>query len=360
VCSEGTADDDVDGDGFTEAAGDCYDCSPQVNPGAFDDPSNDVDEDCDGTAATDFELCDSALAIASGEPNDAARAIGLCRFTGESDRTWGVISARWTRADGSGAPLGADQHGLMGNLGRVGARSGAAMLAISSGAARAPDQPGYTDDCDAYSESPQGSWPSGIDRTSPACPGIYAGEVYDPIALELRVRVPTNASGFRFESNFYTYEYPDYICSEFNDFFVVLMQPAPAGSPDGNIVFDADGNKVSVNNSLLRACSPGTYGGRTFTCPLGVEPLMGSSYDNTALCGETGFPGFPGFPGGGDVGASTGWLRTTTPVEGGTIITLRFALWDAGDPVLDSLSLIDNFEWLVDDPGEVVTDPILF
>ena len=47
------------------------------------------------------------------------------------------------------------------------------------------------------------------------------------------------------------------------------------------------------------------------------------------------------------------------PVEGGSIITLRFTIWDAGDPVLDSLSLIDAFEWLLEDPGEVSTDPIL-
>jgi hypothetical protein len=60
------------------------------------------------------------------------------------------------------------------------------------------------------------------------------------------------------------------------------------------------------------------------------------------------------------VGASTGWLRTETPVAGGTIITLRFTIWDAGDAKLDSLSLIDSFEWLLEDPGEVRTDPILF
>jgi hypothetical protein len=361
VC-HGGPDDDVDEDGFTPNQGDCYDCSPQVNPAAFDDPTNMVDEDCDGTIATDFEVCDAALALDSADPNDAARAIGLCRFVTEADTGWGVLSARWTRADGTGMPASALQHGIMPGLGSIGARAGNAMLSISSGAARAPGQPGYTSACDEYTLGPAGGRPAGLDPDSPACPGVASGDVFDPVALEVRVRVPSNALGFRFESNFFTYEYPDYICSEFNDFFVVVMEPRPMGSPDGNLVFDVDGNKVSVNNSLLRACVAGTHGGRTFTCPLGTGPLAATSYDDTAECGSEEIPGFPfPFPGGeGPVGASTGWLRTEAPVEGGAIITLRFALWDAGDPTLDSLSLIDAFDWLLEDPGEVHTDPILF
>ncbi len=361
----GGLNDDLDRDGFTPSDGDCNDCSPQVNPAAFDDPSNAIDEDCDGIPASAIEVCDTGLALDSSDPNDAARAIGLCQFITEAERGWGVLSARWTRADGTGTPISAMQHGIMPAFGAVAARAGSSLLAISSGAARAPDQPGYTTDCDLYGRSPSGGAPAGLNPDSPACPGVRSGEVFDPIALEVQIRVPSNARGFRFESNFFTYEYPDYICSTFNDFFVVVMDPRPSGSPDGNIVFDLDGNKVSVNNSLLRACAPGDFGGRTFTCPLGVGPLAQTSYDNTAECGASSpfpFPlPFP-FPMDEDapIGASTGWLRTEVPVSGSEIITLRFAIWDAGDPQLDSLSLIDSFEWLLEDPGEVRTDPILF
>lgn len=359
-CYAGTDTDDADGDGWTEADGDCYDCSPQVNPAAFDDPGNDVDEDCSGTAATERESCDATLTLDSGDPNDAARAIGLCRFTTESGRDWGVISARWVRVDGTGAPASALQHGIMPRFGAINARGGGTMLALSSGAARAPGQPGYTTGCDTYSDSPQGSLPAGLDPESPACPGVDTGAVYDPIALEVRVRAPSNAEGLQFESNFFTYEYPDFICSEYNDFFVVVMEPRPEGSPDGNIVFDTAGNKVSVNNGLLRACVPGTHGGRTFGCDLGTGPLAMTGYDDSAECGNA--PAFPipiPLPD-SEVGASTGWLRTSTPVEAGSILTLRFAIWDAGDPDLDSLTLIDSFAWLVEDPGTVSTDPILF
>ncbi|UJR81423.1 choice-of-anchor L domain-containing protein [Sandaracinus amylolyticus] len=356
-CHEGSPDDDADRDGWTEAMGDCDDCLPRVNPGAFDDPGNAVDEDCRDGVATTAEACDVGLALASEDASDGARAVGLCHFTTETTREWGVLSARWTRADGTGTPLDPRQHGLMPQFGVLTARGGGTMLALSSGAARAPSQPGFTSGCDEYGLDQGGAWPAGLERTSPACPGVTGGDVYDPIALEVRLRVPTNAAGLQFESNFFTYEYPYYICSEYNDFFVVLMEPRPGGSRDGNIVFDAAGNKVSVNSTLLRACTPGTHGGRTFACDLGTESLADTSYDDSADCGQN--PDLP-VPPRGPIGASTGWLRTQVQVEGGSIITLRFAIWDAGDPDLDSLTLIDSFTWLVEDPGEASTDPVLF
>ena len=39
------------------------------------------------------------------------------------------------------------------------------------------------------------------------------------------------------------------------------------------------------------------------------------------------------------------------------IITLRYAIWDSGDAILDSLVLIDKFEWSEDTP-EIRTVPI--
>jgi hypothetical protein len=59
-----------------------------------------------------------------------------------------------------------------------------------------------------------------------------------------------------------------------------------------------------------------------------------------------------------DSGAATGWLHTTAPVEGGSIITLRFAIWDSGDGILDSLALIDNFNWSIETPV-IETKPVI-
>ena len=368
---------DADGDGFTPATGDCEDCSPQIGPAAFDFPGNGADEDCrNGDAPlTDIE-CDTGLAIDSMDAMDGARAIGLCKITTEDSGEWGVISATWVQADGTPMLPNPMQHGVLPTFGMVTPHQGTSMLALSSGAARATDQPGYTPECDTYSAlGPIGPMqpgtykpPEGYPKESPACPGVISGAVFDPAGLELRIRVPSNASSFHFESNFLTYEYPQYICTTYNDFFVALLDPKPPELPDANIAFDQDGNPISVNNSLLQVCDAGTYGGKMFTCPLGADMLTGTSFDGTAPCAGAipkefmdllmmfPFP-FPLPPMATMKNAATGWLMTSGPAAAGTIITLRYAIWDSGDPILDSVVLVDKFEWSAD-PPEIKTVPV--
>ena len=339
---------DVDGDGFPNGE-DCNDCSPQINPGAFDEPGNGTDEDCSGADET-ASGCDMSLPI-SGSAEDAARAMGLCRFVSASEPGWGVLSARFTRADGTGSPRSPMMTGILPALGAATPIEGGAVLALSSGVARSPSQSGYTSECDTFGIEPNlitgafpptdESFPPGFPVESSSCPGVSSGPVYNSVALDLEIRIPTNALGFRFASNFYTYEYPEFICDEFNDFYAVLRRDAD-GSWE-NIVFDTDGNPVSVNNSFLQVCTPGTHGGKSFACPLGRSLLSGTGYDGTADCGQPLFGTDP------DVGAATGWLQTTAAVTGGETMTLRFVIWDSGDPVLDSTALIDSFEWELDE-----------
>jgi hypothetical protein len=160
--------------------------------------------------------------------------------------------------------------------------------------------------------------------------------VHDGAALDLVVRIPTNVSAFELASWFFTHEYPEFICSPFNDVFTILQER------DGvleNIVFDAAGNPITVNNALLAACIPGTHGGIEFRCPLGYRPLVGTGYD-------VGCEGPRTTP--EDSGASTGCIQTTSRVRPGEVITLRVAIWDSGDPYLDSLALVDGFAWIPD------------
>lgn len=336
---------DMDMDGFPYDV-DCNDCSAQVNPGAFDEPGNGIDEDCDGVDAVVSD-CDVGLAIGSRDPMDAARAMGLCQVA--SGSSWGVVSARYTTAAGSSAPRSAEQHGLVPDLGATRPVDGSSMLALSSGVARAPSQPGFTSECDAFGlfdvEGGEEPYPPGFPVASSACPGVRAGPVYNSVALEVVIRVPTNAFGFRFNSGFFTYEYPEFICDEFNDFFAVLRQED--GGPLENIVFDVSGEPVSVNNSLFSVCTPGTFGGRRFDCSRGRGELSASGFDGTARCGTVDEFGDPlSFD---DVGGATGWLTTTAPVEGGAMLTLRFSIWDSGDADLDSVALIDGFAWELED-----------
>ena len=48
--------------------------------------------------------------------------------------------------------------------------------------------------------------------------------------------------------------------------------------------------------------------------------------------------------------------KGTGRVVGGEIIKLRIAIWDTSDGQLDSLAILDNFEWSVEasEPGTVI------
>jgi hypothetical protein len=170
---------------------------------------------------------------------------------------------------------------------------------------------------------------------------VTTGEPHDSVGLRVTIRTPTNAKSLRFNLNFYTYEFPNYICDIFNDFFVAMLNPILSGFPDGNISFDAQGNTLSVNAGFLQVCHPQTASsGEFFECMLGPSQLAQTGFDD------------------GMNSAATGWLQTTAPVENpGGDITLEFSIWDSGDGILDSTTLIDNFRFeAVETPTQ--TEPV--
>jgi hypothetical protein len=361
-------DDDSDEDGFTPADGDCNDCNAKVNPGAYDYTTDNVDDDCSGSAAKESDApCDEQLAIDSTDAQDAARAIGLCNFSSASAKSWGVVSARFTDASGAGAIGDRSSAGLLRDFGAAKPIQGDALLALSSGVARAPGQPGFTEDCDSFDVlcipslacTNGGNPPAGYPKETSTCRGEGTGNVFQPgtqiynqAALELQIRVPNNAGSLSFDSIFYTTEYPNFICDSFNDFFVVFKEPKPDGVTDGNIVFDSNNDPVGVNTGLLAVCDPSIQdpsAEKQFDCRGGTDLLTGTGYgagENSCEVKKQS-------------GASTGWLHTTAPVTAGELITLRFAIWDTNDANLDSTVLIDNFKWSKDG-ADVGTIPIVF
>jgi hypothetical protein len=365
---------DADGDGFTGADGDCDDCNPLVNPGAYDYAGDGIDEDCSGKPDDEPTGCDVGLAIEGDDPMDGARALGLCRA--QKARSWGVVSARWTFPDGTtsgikgsedggcgsqaghlGDPPNPLSHGVLPKFGDVlTPRQGSSMLAISSGIARE----GLT--LSAWGPSPYRAYmctasrtPAGFPIDSPACHVATATDTVanDAMALELVIKVPTNARSFSFDFDFHTYEWPAYVCSPYNDFFVALLTSAAPTTPaNKNVSFDSEGDPVSVNNALVRVCpgpaTVGVDGKRTYDCPLGTGELQG-----------TGFTHHPDLELPGQDHAATSWLTTKAEVVAGETITLVFAIWDTHDEQLDSTTLVDDFVWDVEPAGPPETKPVI-
>lgn len=324
---------DHDGDGYTGLDGDCLDCDPTVNAGAFDFVGNGIDDDCDGTVDNEVVRCDDGLALSSSNPWDYAKAIDLCRTatagaTG-SARTWGVVDADLTLASGSGTPHSRG-HAIQSSFGAANTpRAGSRLAALSTGAARTPGQSGYINPSGqfaSYNAGTVSNYPSGFPKNASGCPS-FGTLAFDSVALELKIRVPTNAKSFSYNFNFFSTEYPEWVCTAYNDHFVALLTNStatPVNPPenDDNVSFDSNGDPVSVNIAFF--VEPGCK-----TCSSNV--LAGTGFDGQ--CWNQ------------SCGGATDWLYTTAPVVGGEEVTLRFVTWDQGDQFWDSTVLLDNFKW---------------
>ena len=373
-------DEDADGDGWTTCGGDCCDStecnSPAlVNPGAFDVPGNGVDDDCNGIVDDSAALCDQALASDSSDGMDFAKAIDLCQTALMTDKKWGVISAELTLADGTGVPdpLGYSiRHHFGQNLIPQG---GVSMALLSTGAAagKGDIKPAFHDFVSYTHAAPNTSpFPAdflaandGTLPNAPGCPAPNGSTANDPVMLTLTVRVPTNAQSFKLMTNFYSAEFPEWTCSAYNDFFVVLLDSAFAGDPanpaDKNLAFYTPANStmkypVGVNlaygdTGLFTQCMNGTMGcdghPSTISSCTSIAELVGTGFDDPTV-GQCDYNSLKG--------GATGWLTTAGNVKPGEIIKLRIAIWDTSDHAFDSLAVIDGFQWSLDlsQPGTVI------
>ena len=174
--------------------------------------------------------------------------------------------------------------------------------------------------------------------------------VNDVVDFQIQIKVPKNANGFSFDFDFGSGEWPEYVCSPFNDSFIAVLKSSAfnSGTPD-NISFDSKNNPVSVNNGFFGQCGPGgaktgcapqaTPG--TAACAGGVADLMGTGfYDlddkaNPYACQKSGQTG----------GGMTGWLQTPAPATPGEPLTIDLIIWDTGDQYYDSSVLVDHWVW---------------
>jgi hypothetical protein len=332
---------DNDGDGFLFAE-DCDDTNPAVNPGAYDVVGDGVDNDCNGKI-DDVDSCEDGLALESTNAMDFARALGIRRIA--AGRGWGVTDAQITRADPNQKPQ-KFQFGIQERWGSaITPKGGSRLIVLSTGTARTPGQPDYRrplnerDQATKNEDPPPPGWP----RNSRGCPNPDRNTANDSVALRLKIRVPTNASSFTYDLNFYTSEYIQYACSKFNDTFVALLKSEVPLDPKngGNISFDVNGDPINVNSGWFEVCTPGTAGGRNYTCPRGRGELAGTGFENGDRDRQHG---------------ATSWLRTQASVKPGEEIEIAFMIWNTGDHVLQSSILLDNWQWSAEATTGPVTD----
>ncbi len=335
-------------------------------------PGNGCDDDADGTV-DNAPSCDEGLAK-DGDAVALARAMGICASAAE--KGYGLVSASFTRGYGVSGEPAPQQHGVLSKFGDViKPRQGSKLAVLSTGYADeyngAPGAPfgGTTGTNSANFKTNGKAWfppfplldTEGTGRLPPGFPKAADGcrqapQTNDVVDLKLELKAPPNASGIKFDFNFYSGEWPAYICSPFNDGFLAFLTAKGfnGGTPD-NISFDSKKNPVSVNNGFFDrctsnakiGCADGAKAGVS-QCPGGTSELSGTGFGQEgAWCASWGDNASRSVNGG-----ATGWLSSLAAVQPGETFTLELFIWDTGDAVLDSSVLLDNFQWV---EGEVQT-----
>ena len=364
----GTIDDnlDLDNDGWGACDGDCCDilsgnCSDPalVNPGAYEVAGNLVDDDCDGIEDEPTPACDANLIETSTDPDDFAMAMELCQFTTLApplaDKVWGVIDAQVKLPNGQ--PLGHwEQVGIPANFGPNQPPANDAMVVLSSGwasdtAASAEWGKGWG--VVQQAPAPWLAFHGGYLPKNPGC-GQNGSTIRDPAMLELKIRAPTNAQSFEVDLDFFNAEYPEWVCGQYQDMFVALIDSQSLLNPaDGNVAIYDDGQAqypIGVNlardSGLFRQCAPNS----SFGCQGSGGTLVSSSCEGVdQLIGTPYGANDPGCGGGHTYsGGATDWLTMTGNVVPGEVFTIKLFVFDAGENgsgLADALVLLDNWRW---------------
>jgi hypothetical protein len=391
---------DCDGDGWKVSDGDCCDkpgpCGAQpelVNPGAIEVVGNGIDDNCNGLVdlfdVQDTQPCDNNLPSNSMSGVDYAKAIGICRQTTLNAplpmKTWGLLDAQIQRSDGS--PLG-DWRALSIRTGfgnTITPLNGQSMMVLSTGIAS---------DATQTNPGPNGGAPMGTNVSTshmpasqvdigactaatcikdwfaapnpplkpanglPSAPGCTTmvsnpNQSFDSVMLVLTLRAPTNTKAFSFNSFFFSAEYPEFVCTAYNDQFIALVDtpggtPKPIANPvDKNLMTFLQGGmkwpigiNIAAGTSLFSVCDtqaqqPTCWNTAvsSLSCSLGSGALLGTGFE-----APTGNPCI--------IGGGTYWLTTAGNVIPGDAVQIRIAIWDVSDSIYDSLALIDGFQWL--------------
>jgi len=314
---------DDDGDGFSEDQGDCDDNESDgasIGPNALEvqvdangDPQG-IDDDCDGIVDEAPIPCPTDRNLS--DPFSYAHAIDICNE---------LNSASWT----SSVNIDSRSRNIVEEFGdSYMPKFGQDMVVLSTGLAVDRNDMSFDDASTDLGNST--SHPDPQPDPGDGCGQADGSTVNDYSELKLVLDVPANAKSLSFDFNFMSIEFPEFVCSSFDDTFLAMLD---SKAFQGNVSFDDQGNRVSINIGFFDVCQVGLAP----TCT-GQDELLGTGFETVDT----------------DDGGGTGWLTTTAPVSPGEKATLTFMIFDEGDHVLDSAVLIDNFRWGL----EEIEDPI--
>ncbi|MBO4350658.1 MAG: choice-of-anchor L domain-containing protein [Proteobacteria bacterium] len=391
---------DEDGDGYPICKnGSLYDCCDNqkmcntsrtdlVHPGVTRDcKGNSLDDNCNGITDEDEISCDQAVSTCQGKDCETqacefdygdcdvnlmwnnsntnesalllAKSMDICMGT-SSDPNKGSLLEYSLHRSGSNLKINQAQvnilKGMRDNSGQVliKPRIGQSFAMLSSGYAR--DVYGGVSGDRTFS---QGDTPPDVYlkahnyvlETHPNCSLGSTSKINDSVVLHLKLKAPQNAKGFSFDFRFFSREYPTFLCTSFNDFFLTLLtdeQGHPIVNEDGNISFDKKGHAVSINNAFFTTCVAPSCNGAG-SCPGNFDDGCQNnkcgqcdSFEELYAYTQNPYNGHSGDGGG------TAWLTTSAPISGGQVFNLDFYIWDTTDQILDSSVILDNFKWLCD------------
>jgi hypothetical protein len=201
---------------------------------------------------------------------------------------------------------------------------------------------------------------------SDSIPDIYdkKSEIRDNIDWVITLTAPEDAASFKFRYVFFSTEYDEFISSDFNDkFYVILNAPETTHGMDKVINYtecrdpdkyvDFEGKEcdtpsgkccyIAVNTALSDCC---WYpAGSAYAENPDGPACPDKTKENTDISG-TGFECAKDKKSDSHLtGSSTGWLETSWPIKPNETFTLTFHIHDTEDGEFDSQVIIDAFEF---------------
>jgi len=343
---ECTNKNDCDDDGWDKNV-DCNDMNADINPGGYDFPGDNIDNDCDGIPDNAVMNCETN----GTAPIDFARAVDLCpQHAGDP-----VMRAEWGQVKGYGpgqriwiSDTKTEQVSILGGFGKNSVRFGKTMIGLASGpwGSMDPRNTMPLDDPMFHLNDACADIPLQPDDCAALSNGAPAGgvSVQDWAELRLYLNVPSNAHALAFDFAFFSTEFNQFWNASLNDAFFVLVNGK-------NAAIDANAKAVTVNSGFFQLCP--VYPGPPMLSPEklpALKPCVGTDGDMTVLgsLSGTGYDGAPVMGSNGNYylyGGGSGWLTSRITVEPKKQIVVRIIVNDTFDGYKDSAAIVDHLRW---------------